>query len=164
MPMTGFPCRRRPGAPAAWARAADAGRSSVPLARRRSPVRSIRPIVVGLHALVGVLLPGCATRARLDDRIEQLSAAVAEAESTGAMQCAPRELAVALSQLEFGRLEREQGSGARAFAHLELADQNVRAAKLLSEPPRCGDPGEASFTPSPALPAMPARRAHLPAR
>jgi OmpA-OmpF porin, OOP family len=109
-----------------------------------------RDRVIGLSfsvALVGLTaagLEGCARSARLDARATQLSAGLAEAEAHGAMRCAPRELAIAQSHLEFARLEREQGDAARALAHLDIADENVRAAQLLSAPGRCEDPSEAT--------------------
>jgi OmpA-OmpF porin, OOP family len=89
-------------------------------------------------------LAGCARSARLDARVAQLDGALAGAEAQGAMRCAPRELAIAQSQLEFARLEREQGDASRALAHLDIADENVRGAELLSAPGRCGDPSEAT--------------------
>jgi hypothetical protein len=89
-------------------------------------------------ALASFSYVGCARSARLEVRLAQIDGALAEAEELGAMRCAPRELAIAQSQVEFGRLEREQGDLARAFEHLDVAEANVRAAKLLSAPERCG--------------------------
>jgi len=101
----------------------------------------------------GLLLAGCFHNARLDARVEQIAAALGQAEAAGALRCAPRELATARSQLEFARLEREQGDASRAFAHLDVADDNVRAARLLSEPRRCGGATEAPDTTEPPPPS-----------
>lgn len=104
----------------------------------RDPVASRLVRRATLVVIVGLGLAACARNARLDARVEQLATALVETEARGAMRCAPRELATAQSQLEFARLEREQGDTARAFAHLDVAADNAKAAKLLSEPGRCG--------------------------
>ncbi len=101
------------------------------------------PFSVALVGLAAAGLAGCARGARMDARATQLSARLTGAEAHGAMRCAPRELAVAQSHLEFARLELEQGDAARALAHLDIADENARAAQLLSAPGRCEDPSEA---------------------
>jgi hypothetical protein len=62
------------------------------------------------------------------------------ADQNGAMRCAPRQLAVARSHLEFAYLEREQGFSSRAQYHLRIADEHARAANLLSPPDRCRTP------------------------
>jgi hypothetical protein len=67
-------------------------------------------------------------------RLEQLALA---AEQSGARRCAPRELALGRSQLEFATLEDGQGFPTKAREHLRLAEQNVQAARLLSTPPHC---------------------------
>src|SRR5687767_6715790 len=97
-----------------------------------------------LAGLAAASVAGCARSARLDTRVAQLGGALAEAEAHGAMRCAPRELAIAQSQLEFARLEREQGDAASALAHLDIGDENVRAAQLLSTSGRCEDPSDAT--------------------
>jgi len=115
---------------------------------------------VALAGLAAAGLAGCARSARLDARIVQLSGGLAEAEAHGAMRCAPRELAIAQSQLEFARLEREQGDAASALAHLDIADENVRAARLLSAPGRCEGPSDATgVSPERRAPAAATARA-----
>jgi OOP family OmpA-OmpF porin len=113
---------------------------------RANARRRARPLglsfCVALVGLAGAGLAGCARSARMDARATQLSSRLTEAEAQGAMRCAPRELAIAQSHLEFARLEGEQGDAARALAHLDIADENVRAAQLLSAPGRCEDPSE----------------------
>jgi hypothetical protein len=69
-------------------------------------------------------------------RLEQLALS---AERDGALRCAPRELAVGRSQLEFAAIEDAQGYASRAREHLRLAEQNVQAARLRSDPARCAD-------------------------
>jgi hypothetical protein len=82
---------------------------------------------------------GCARNARLDDRVNDVALSLGKVEAQGAMRCAPRELAIARSHLEFAQLERQQGFTARALEHLEVAAENVRAASVLVEPARCVD-------------------------
>lgn len=88
----------------------------------------------------GMLLLGCARSTRLDREIDRVAGALAEAEAQGARRCAPRELAIAQSRLDFARLEREQGSVADASEHLDVAIENAQAAALLSTPERCPPP------------------------
>ena len=83
---------------------------------------------------------GCWRSARLAREVDQIGQMLLEAEANGALRCAPRELAVARSQLEFAELERAQGFSSKAEAHLVIADQHARAAQLLSPPERCRDP------------------------
>jgi hypothetical protein len=68
-------------------------------------------------------------------RLDQLALA---AEQGGARRCAPRELAVGRSQLEFAAIEDAQGGAAEAGEHLKLAELNVQAARLLSSAQGCG--------------------------
>ena len=79
----------------------------------------------------------CARDARLDQQVDRIGQSLIEADSSGAMRCAPRQLAIARSHLEFAELEREQGFTARAEYHLEMADQHAEAAKLLSPAEHC---------------------------
>ncbi|HXX70078.1 MAG TPA: OmpA family protein [Polyangiaceae bacterium] len=89
----------------------------------------------GLSAFVFAV--GCARGPALRDRIQALSATVADAEKNGARACAPRELAVARSQLEFASMALDQGRGSAAEAHLAKAEPNVQAAHAMSPPDRC---------------------------
>jgi len=82
---------------------------------------------------------GCVRSARLDREVDHVGQMLLEAEANGAMRCAPRELAVARSQLEFAELERVQGFSSKAEEHVAIADQQARAAQLLSPPERCRD-------------------------
>jgi hypothetical protein len=69
--------------------------------------------------------------------IARLQQVADSAEQAGALRCAPRELAVARSQLEFAALESAQGSRVRAERHLKSAEQHTQAARLLSETTSC---------------------------
>ncbi|HYQ03041.1 MAG TPA: OmpA family protein [Polyangiaceae bacterium] len=83
-------------------------------------------------------LTQCAQSSEMRGRIAGLEKIVDQAERNGAMRCAPRELAIARSQLEFANIELDQGFVSKAQAHLAKAEPNARAAELLSPPERCG--------------------------
>src|SRR6478752_5517485 len=79
----------------------------------------------------------CAQSSELRGQIAGLEKIVAQAERNGALRCAPRELAVARSQLKFAAIELDQGFASKAEAHLAKAEPNARAAELLSPPESC---------------------------
>jgi OmpA-OmpF porin, OOP family len=89
---------------------------------------------LALLALLGI---GCLSGAELGPRLEDTARRLREVEAEGAMRCAPRELALARSHVEFAELERDQGAPSRARQHLDVADENVRAAAELSRDDRC---------------------------
>jgi OmpA-OmpF porin, OOP family len=96
--------------------------------------------VTGRQLLMGAcLLLACARDAALDRQFDAIGQDLIDADTNGALRCAPRQLAVARSQLEFAQLEREQGEHSRAQRHLHIAEEHVQAANLLSFPGRCAD-------------------------
>jgi OmpA-OmpF porin, OOP family len=94
------------------------------------------PVGVAL-AWAAALGFSCARNVALDSQVDRIGQLLLDAEASGAMRCAPREMAVARSQLEFATLEHEQGFTSRAEQHLLLADQHARAALLLSPATHC---------------------------
>jgi len=91
-------------------------------------------------ALACVLLAsGCGQAPKLRGQIAGLEKIVEQAERNGAMRCAPRELAVARSQLAFASLELDQGFVSKAQAHLQLAGPNADAALDMSPPQYCAE-------------------------
>jgi outer membrane protein OmpA-like peptidoglycan-associated protein len=89
-------------------------------------------------ALAGLLIvSGCGQAPQLRGRIAGLEKIVDQAERNGAMRCAPRELAVARSQLKFATLELDQGFVSKAQEHLQKAAPNADAALELSPPEYC---------------------------
>ncbi len=90
-----------------------------------------------LLGAVLLLATACAQGPALRGRILGLTATVSDAEKNGAMTCAPRELAVAKSQLEFARIDLDQGQFSNAEAHLAKAEPNAQAALSLSPADRC---------------------------
>ncbi|HEU4579365.1 MAG TPA: hypothetical protein VFS67_13980 [Polyangiaceae bacterium] len=101
--------------------------------------RSLAPRRRALGVAGALLLAalGCVRSARLDREVARVGQILLDAEADGALRCAPRELAVARSQLEFAELERAQGFPSKAEEHLAIAGQHARAARLLSPPERC---------------------------
>jgi outer membrane protein OmpA-like peptidoglycan-associated protein len=98
-------------------------------------------------ALLVVLAAGCTQGPILAGRIRGLTTTVEAAERNGAMACAPRELAIAESQLEFARIALDQGRASSAEDHLAKAEPNARAAVALSPPDRCALTSRAARTP-----------------
>ena len=66
-----------------------------------------------------------------------MTTTVDDAEKNGAMKCAPRELAIARSQLEFAAIDLDQGELSLAQGHLAKAEPNAQAAFQNSPPDRC---------------------------
>lgn len=87
----------------------------------------------------GALVLGCTQAPKLRGQIAGLEKIVEQAERNGAMRCAPRELAVARSQLRFASLELDQGFVSKAQAHLWQASPNAQAALDLSPPQYCAE-------------------------
>lgn len=86
-------------------------------------------------------LVGCSQAPELRGKIAGLSDIVEQAERNGAVRCAPRELAVAKSQLGFASLELDQGFISKARNHLWKAEPNTHAAYFLSPPQYCAERG-----------------------
>ena len=94
--------------------------------------------LVGIVALAQV---GCSQGPVLRGRVNGLESVVAQAEKNGAVKCAPRELAIARSQLEFASVDLGQGELSSARAHLEIAEPNAQAALAESPPEKCAERG-----------------------
>jgi OOP family OmpA-OmpF porin len=82
---------------------------------------------------------GCAKAPEMRGKIAGLEKIADEAEKNGARRCAPRELALAQSHLEFATLEMDQGFISKANRHLWIAEPNAHAANFLSPPKYCLD-------------------------
>jgi OmpA-OmpF porin, OOP family len=87
--------------------------------------------------LACVFASACAEGPALRGRIAGLQKTVDDADKNGAMKCAPRELAVARSNLEFAEIDLDQGHLQKAQAHLGVAEPNAQAAFQMSPPDRC---------------------------
>src|SRR5450432_472292 len=96
-----------------------------------------------LGALLGapLLLASCTQAPRLRGQIAGLDKIVEQAERNGAIRCAPRELAIARSQLQFASIELDQGFVSKAQTHIWKAEPNAHAADFLSPPQYCATRG-----------------------
>ncbi len=83
------------------------------------------------------ILAGCARASQLRGRVDGIAEVAEQAERNGAYRCAPRELAIAKAQIEFARVELDQGNASRAADHFAIAEPNARAAFRLSPAARC---------------------------
>ncbi len=100
--------------------------------------RSLRSLPWALSAvLLASLVGACSQAALLRGRISGTREIVAEAERNGARNCAPRELAMAHTHLEFAEIESIQGNPTRAQEHFDIAEPNARAAVRLTQAERC---------------------------
>ncbi|HEX7452562.1 MAG TPA: OmpA family protein [Polyangiaceae bacterium] len=99
------------------------------------------PRALVLLASAPLLLASCSTAPKLRGQIAGLDKILEQAERNGAIRCAPRELAIARSQLKFATLELDQGFVSKAESHLAKAEPNARAADFLSPPQYCATRG-----------------------
>src|SRR6185312_5023676 len=95
----------------------------------------------GLVLLVGglPLLAGCPGN-DLRGRTHGIRDLIREARENGAYKCAPRELAMAESHLEFANTELDDGKYFPAKREVAVAEDNARKALALSPKDRCNPP------------------------
>ncbi len=89
--------------------------------------------------LVGLMLLSCGSAAPLRGKLAGLREIAEQAERNGAIRCAPRELALARSHIEFAEVELHQGFISKAKHHVWVAEPNAHAALELSPPQHCTD-------------------------
>jgi len=94
-----------------------------------------------LAVVVVLAQAGCSQGPVLRGRVKGLESVVDQAEKNGAMKCAPRELAIARSQLEFASVDLSQGEMSAARAHLDIAEPNAQSALAESPPDKCSERG-----------------------
>lgn len=87
-------------------------------------------------ALVAGLALACAAGGKLTQNAQVVRADAEKAKRSGAMRCAPRELALAESNVEIAEEEISFGHGSRAQDHLQVAETNAKRALELSK--TCG--------------------------
>ncbi len=83
----------------------------------------------------------CEKAPQLRGQIAGLEKLTKQAERNGAVRCAPRELALAQSHLEFATMSLDQGYVSKAVKDLYIADPNAHAAYFLSPPEVCAERG-----------------------
>ncbi len=117
-----------------------------PWLRGRSSSRATR-VVVAITATL--FLASCSQVSAMRGNIDGLTKVADQAERNGAIRCAPRELALAKSHLEFATVELDQGFWTRAKEHLDIAEANAHAAYDLSPPQKCAERGFVEDAPPP---------------
>lgn len=70
-------------------------------------------------------------------RIDSLRATIERATQAGALDCAPREIALARAHYDFAQVELRNGNATRAERHIAVAEQNVGAAQVLTPDRGC---------------------------
>jgi OmpA-OmpF porin, OOP family len=100
-------------------------------------IATLRSRVLATLLAAPLALASCTQAPRLRGQIAGLDKIVEQAERNGAIRCAPRELAIARSQLQFASIELEQGFVSKAQAHIWKAEPNAHAADFLSPPQYC---------------------------
>jgi OOP family OmpA-OmpF porin len=93
-------------------------------------------LAVGLASFGGA---GCAG-VQLESNVREVRSIAKEARDNGAYKCAPRELALAETHVEFAQRELDQGDYFRARDHVQIADRNAREAYRLSPRDKCNAP------------------------
>jgi OmpA-OmpF porin, OOP family len=112
-----------------------AGRRLDGVAPSRAPWAALL-LAVGLACFGGA---GCAG-VQLESNVREVRSIAKEARDNGAYKCAPRELALAETHVEFAQRELEQGDYFRARDHVQIADRNAREAYRLSPRDKCNAP------------------------
>jgi outer membrane protein OmpA-like peptidoglycan-associated protein len=87
-------------------------------------------------AALAVVSAGCVA-AQLDGRTTGIKETIARARAQGAYQCAPKELALAESHVDFARVELAAGNYYVARSDADIAEKNARLALALSPKERC---------------------------
>ena len=106
-------------------------------------------VVSVVTCLVVALAVACGAAPKLRGKIAGLDKIVEQAERNGALRCAPRELAVARSNLRFATLELDQGFVSKAETHLWKAESNAHAALEMSPPQYCAERAFVEAAPPP---------------
>ena len=97
------------------------------------------PLTLATFAMLAVPAASCSQVPVMRGELEGLHSLATQAERNGAMRCAPRELAMAKSNISFAEIEIEQGFFARAKEHVDIAKSNAHAAYDLSPPQKCAE-------------------------
>jgi outer membrane protein OmpA-like peptidoglycan-associated protein len=92
--------------------------------------------LVGFALLFATL--GCSTGARLRGQAKEIQA-LNKSIHDRAYRCAPKELAFAESNVEFGLYELTQGNWVKAKKHLLLSERNAKKADRMSDFDECRD-------------------------
>jgi OmpA-OmpF porin, OOP family len=93
-----------------------------------------RPLAVSVLAVA--LVAACASGAKLQQNAQVVRNDVEKARKSGALRCAPKELALAEANVDIAETEISYGNGSRAKDHLDVAERSVKRALQFSS--SCG--------------------------
>ncbi len=88
-------------------------------------------------AIAAAALLSCAQGTELDGRAKTIDTLVAQAKKNGAERCAPKELALAESHVDFAKADLSEGDPFRAREELAIAEESAREAVRKSPPELC---------------------------
>lgn len=100
------------------------------------PISRLAPLLAALGLVASLLGLGCAG-SRLKSRAGVVSELVDTARTNGAQVCAPVELAMAESHLDFAKQDLSEGNYHRAREELAIAETNAHQAVAKSPKERC---------------------------
>jgi outer membrane protein OmpA-like peptidoglycan-associated protein len=89
--------------------------------------RALAPILAAALAL------GCAESGKIRQNAEVVRIDVEKARQSGALRCSPKELAIAVANLDIAETEVSYGNGTRAREHIDTAARSVRRALAFSK-------------------------------
>jgi outer membrane protein OmpA-like peptidoglycan-associated protein len=96
----------------------------------------MRRLLVILAPVAALAVGGCAASGKLRENASVVRSEIEKAKRSGAMRCAPKELALAEANLQFTDEEVSYGDADRAKQHLDAAEKSVKDALRLSR--SCG--------------------------
>ena len=96
----------------------------------------MRKFVFGIALLA---LSGCILGSALREDAKLIDKRIRSARERGSYRCAPAELALAESHLDFLKYELSQGDFERASYHRQLALRNISEALDITDPNECAD-------------------------
>jgi outer membrane protein OmpA-like peptidoglycan-associated protein len=90
-----------------------------------------------LLVIVTPLVIGCVDSVAVQQRVDRVREMIDESRNSGAYQCAPRDLALAVAHVEFSENELTDGDLFWALRHLDEAELHATDAAKRSESPAC---------------------------
>ncbi len=103
--------------------------------RRHAASIVITGVVIGLGC-AGLLLAGCVSGSKIRADAEVVKRDITKARKSGAYRCAPRDLAMAETNVRFCEDELDQGNWLRADDHIKIALASIKRA--LEDSKDCG--------------------------
>jgi len=94
----------------------------------------MRKLALAAALLLGAApLASCVSGTRIRADSDVIKSDIERAKAQNAKRCAPKELALAEANLDFAHGELEEGNSVRAEDHINIAEENVKKALVLSK-------------------------------